>query len=268
MVQSAFVNAFGSSFAWSHPVSTLPYSKLIHWLYGAACLVFQSQYAFSVWWALFVPSLHQPSSEEIQINTSIRVILIEILIDVFLLCVFSFIYLFIFSELSLNHLHPRSWSSLIVSGKKSKSRKHPASLWLKLKYTKEIKWDVSEGKHHNRGSAFKPKTIIKSSFGWGGAGRKLGVRRVGRFQKGMVISSQWLFPILKPRALDGSWREGLCMMLTEQSSWVSGESKGHSDSREILEDPRPVNKQWYQRDGTEEAESCGVGQGWTKIYWN
>lgn len=72
----------------------------------------------------------------------------------FFFSVYFPLFVYLFSELSPSHLHPRSWSGLIFSGKESNSRKHPDSLWLKLKLTKKIKWDASEGKHHNRGSAF------------------------------------------------------------------------------------------------------------------
>ena len=55
------MNASGSLYAQSpsHPVSELPYNKVIHWLYGVAWLILQSQDAFSIQWALLIPSILQ-----------------------------------------------------------------------------------------------------------------------------------------------------------------------------------------------------------------
>ena len=53
----------GHCSAQSRPVSELPYNQWIHWLDGAACLIFQSQDTLSVPWALFVPSILQTLPE-------------------------------------------------------------------------------------------------------------------------------------------------------------------------------------------------------------
>ena len=62
-VAIATVNAFRSFSAQSHSVSKLPCNQGIHWLHGASCIIFWSRNAFSVQWALFVPSVlcHLPS---------------------------------------------------------------------------------------------------------------------------------------------------------------------------------------------------------------
>ena len=40
-------------------MNELPYNEVIHWLYGAAWLILQSQDAFSIQWALLIPSILQ-----------------------------------------------------------------------------------------------------------------------------------------------------------------------------------------------------------------
>ena len=62
-VAIATENASRSFSAQSHPVSKLPCNKWIHWLHGDSCIIFWSRNAFSVQWALSVPSVlqHLPS---------------------------------------------------------------------------------------------------------------------------------------------------------------------------------------------------------------
>ena len=62
-VAIATANASRSFSSQSHLVSKLPCNKWIYWLHKDSCIIFWSRNAFSVQWALFVPSIlqHLPS---------------------------------------------------------------------------------------------------------------------------------------------------------------------------------------------------------------